>query len=198
VRARCGLPAGRRLVGIVARLEPIKNHRLLLDAFARLAPARPDVDLVLVGDGSLRAALEAQAEAAGVRGRVHFPGVVRDTPPLYRELDAFVLCSQAEGTPMSVLEAMASGLPVASTAVGGIPYLLDEGACGRLVPRGDAAALAGALAGLLDDRGAAAGLGAAARARAVARLSEAAMLDAYEAAYRALLARRPAAGRPIA
>jgi glycosyltransferase involved in cell wall biosynthesis len=195
VRRRHGLPVGRRLVGIVARLEPIKNHRVLVDAFARIAAAHPDADLVLVGDGSQRAALEAQAAAAGVGARVHVTGVVGDTPPVYRELDAFVLCSQLEGTPMSVLEAMATAVPVVSTAVGGIPHLVDGGACGRLVPRGDAPALAGAIAELLAAPGDAARLGALGRARAEAHLSESAMLDAYEAAYATLLRGRRAGRR---
>jgi glycosyltransferase involved in cell wall biosynthesis len=99
VRARHGLPARRRLVGIVARLEPIKNHRLLIDAFARLAGARPDVDLVFVGDGSLRAPLEAQAAAAGVRDRLHVvTGVVASRAGLTASSTRSCLCSQLEGT----------------------------------------------------------------------------------------------------
>lgn len=192
--ARLGLPNARRLVGTVARLAPVKNQALLVEAFARVAARHPDADLVFVGTGELREALGARAAALGVAGRVHFPGAVADTPPAYRDLDVFALPSFAEGTSMSVLEAMSTGLPVVATAVGGTPHLLDGGRCGLLVPSGDADALAAALDRLLGDRGAAQSLGAAARARAEADFSEDAMLDAYERFY-ARAAGARAAGR---
>lgn len=182
LRARLGLPADRPLVGTVARLVPVKHQALLVEAFARLVAAGTAADLVIVGEGELRGALEAQARALGVADRVHLPGATDDTAPVYRALDAFVLCSLAEGTSISVLEAMASGTPVVATAVGGTPALLDAGACGALVPSGDAGALAAAIADALASP-AARERAARARARAVAHYGAAAMAAGYERVY---------------
>lgn len=175
--------ASHGVIGTVARLEPIKNQALLLDAFARLRADLPAARLVLVGDGSLRASLEAQARALGIAEAVTFAGLHADTAPVYRGFDVFVLCSNLEGTSISALEAMASGTPVVATAVGGTPALLGGGELGVLVPPRDPAALAGALSALLRDPARRASLGAAARARVEAAFSTDAMVDGYEMLY---------------
>jgi glycosyltransferase involved in cell wall biosynthesis len=179
VRAPLGLGPDVPLVGIVARLAPVKDHACLIEAFALVHQRRPDAVLALVGDGPLRGALEAQVKSLGLASVVRFAGPASSMPPIYRDLDVFVLSSTAEGTSVSVLEAMATGLPVVATAVGGTPALLDGGSAGLLVPSGDPTALAGALVDLLDDPARRRALGAAARLRAERLFSERAMVDRY-------------------
>jgi glycosyltransferase involved in cell wall biosynthesis len=175
---------GRIVVGCVARFEPVKNHELLLRAFQAARRSRPELLLVLVGDGTLRPQAEAQARSLGVADAVRFAGDHRDTAPWYRCFDAFVLASRAEGTSMSILEAMASGCSIIATDVGGNRALLGEDGAGRLVPSGDASALAAAMAQLGPSQGTAARLGSPARSRAIQLYSHGAMVERYEALYR--------------
>ncbi|HSA57281.1 MAG TPA: glycosyltransferase [Gemmatimonadaceae bacterium] len=171
------------IMGHVARLAAEKNQMLLLDAFARVARDVPGAHLVIAGDGPLRESLRMRATASPAGNRIHFLGVRGEMAELYREFDLFVLPSLAEGTSMSVLEAMASGLSIVATAVGGTPDLLDGGKCGVLVPAGDAEALASALIGLTRDDERRTALGCAARKRAVECYSEERMVEAYLALY---------------
>jgi len=137
------------IVGTVGRLEPIKNPMLLVEAFIRLVKSSPDrgdrLRLALVGDGSLKAALRARLDAAGLADRVWLPGSRSDIPDILRALDCFVLPSRAEGTSCTLQEAMATGLPSIATAVEGNTALLENGRLGRLVRVDDAEALADAL-----------------------------------------------------
>lgn len=144
------LPQDAPLVGIIGRLVPVKNHALFLEAAARLHRERPDVRFVVIGDGALRPALEAQAAALGLSDCVTFTGWLREMPAVYSDLDVLVISSFNEGTPVPIIEALASGCAVVATAVGGVADLLDNGAFGLLVPSGDAAALATALCRALD------------------------------------------------
>jgi len=123
----------------VARLEPQKNPLLLLKAFSRLSG--PSVHLVFLGDGSLREQLAAYAQSHHLSGRVHFLGKRDDVPSVLAASDVFVLASDWEGNPLAVMEAMAAGLPVIATEVGGIPELVRSGEHGLLVKAGDCAAL---------------------------------------------------------
>lgn len=141
--------AGARLL-CVARLVPAKNHALLLRTVARLRESGRDVSLTLVGDGPLRGALEERARELGISQRVRFAGRRTDTPAFYRDCDLFVLLSDYEGMPMSIIEAMASGLPVVATRAGGVAELVDDGVNGALV-EADAAAAAEAIAAICDD-----------------------------------------------
>lgn len=141
--------AGVRLL-CVARLAPAKNHALLLRTVARLRESGRDVSLTLVGDGPLRGALEERARELGISQRVRFAGRRTDTPAFYRDCDLFVLLSDYEGMPMSIIEAMASGLPVVATRAGGVAELVDDGVNGALV-EADAAAAAEAIAAICDD-----------------------------------------------
>jgi glycosyltransferase involved in cell wall biosynthesis len=183
LRDRFGVPPDAPLVGTVARFSPVKNQTLLLDAFAAVRREEPRARLALVGDGPLREELAARAAALGIADAVHFAGLTPDPAAAYRDLDAFALSSLSEGTSISVLEAMASGVPVVATAVGGTPALLDGGACGALVPSGDAAALADRLLAALRDPAARAAAERA-RGRAVDVYSLHAMTAGYERLYR--------------
>lgn len=139
------IPVDAPLAGIVGRLVPIKNHALFLEAAARVRQDIPNAHFVIVGDGETRPAIEAQIKALGLSDCVTLTGWVRDVAPVYGDLDALVISSLNEGTPVSIIEALAAGCPVVATSVGGLPDLLDHGALGALVPSGDAATLASAL-----------------------------------------------------
>ncbi|WP_159628355.1 TIGR03088 family PEP-CTERM/XrtA system glycosyltransferase [Massilia puerhi] len=177
------------VIGSVGRLQDVKDQATLVDAFAllcRMLPQEP-LRLVLVGDGPLRASLAAQVAANGLQDRVWLAGARADVAPVMRGFSLFALSSIAEGTPVTLLEAMASGLPVVSTAVGGIPDLVADGANGALVPPSNPQALAQALAAYVRDRALAQAHGAAGRARVERQYSMQAMLEAYLALYDGLL-----------
>lgn len=153
----------RPKIGIVAKLSWIKGHRYLLDAMPDVLSRHPDAVLMIIGDGPLRALLEARAEELDISGSVFFVGARDDVPSLLKALDIFVLASTSEGSPNAVLEAMAARLPVVATAVGGVPEMLMDGGSGILVPPKDPRAIASALSELLDDRARAASMGRAGR-----------------------------------
>lgn len=144
-RQAWNISADAPLIGIVGRLVPVKNHALFMDAAARVRVQFPNARFAIVGDGETRPAVEAQVEALGLRDAVLFTGWQRDLAPLYSDLDMLVISSLNEGTPVSVIEALAASCPVVATAVGGLPDLLDHGALGRLVTPGDPDALAQAM-----------------------------------------------------
>jgi glycosyltransferase involved in cell wall biosynthesis len=148
-RESLGLTPDDRAILIVARLEPVKGHAVLLHAFRQLLESVPNAVLLLAGDGSLRSSLESLAANLGIGARVRFLGTRRDIPNLLAATDAFVLSSLEEGLPMSVLEAMAARTPVVATAVGGLPSVIRPGETGWLVPPDNATALAAGLAAAL-------------------------------------------------
>ncbi len=182
VRARLGLDPARRYIGSIARFHPVKDQAMLLHAFARVASARDDVDLLLVGDGPLRGTLTDLCRSLGIEGRVQFLGIRADVPEILRALDVFALTSLSEAASLTLLEAMASGIPVVVTAVGGNPELVRHGVDGLHVPRGDAAAAAAAMLQILSDPSLASQMGRAAHQRVVERYQ----LDATVAAYLSL------------
>lgn len=185
------------VIGTVARIQDVKNHKGLVEGFIALRALLPDqhhrLRLSIVGDGPLLPALRAQVEAAGLQDVVWLPGSRGDIPALLQGFSLFVLPSIAEGTPVSLLEAMACGLPAVVSDVGGMPEVVTENVHGALVPVGDAAALAAALARYAMDAALCRAHGAAGRQRVIERYSMAAMLDAYLALYDGLCARK--AGR---
>jgi glycosyltransferase involved in cell wall biosynthesis len=143
-------------IGTVARLVPVKDLGLLLDAVALVAQEVPQVRAIIVGDGSERAALERRSSEQDLAGRVEFLGRVTPARPVLARFDVFALSSASEGIPISALEAMDEGLPVVATAVGGLPETVQDGVTGFLVKRAPdraatAVALAGRLAELLRD-----------------------------------------------
>jgi glycosyltransferase involved in cell wall biosynthesis len=150
IRDRLGLPPGARIAANVAALVPHKGHATLVNAAKGLERRFPDLHWVVAGRGQLKEQLETQIEQVGLRGRVHLIGHIDQPERLIADADLFVMSSQEEGLGTSVLEAMALGIPVASTTAGGLPELLGQGA-GLLVPPRDPAALARAVARILDD-----------------------------------------------
>lgn len=143
-------PATSKLVGIVGRLVDIKNHALFFEAAQRVIQQRQDVHFVVVGDGELRADLEQQVASLNLQSYVTFTGWVKDLAPLLHTLDILALTSNNEGTPVSIIEAMAAGVPIVATAVGGVPDVLDNGRLGTLVLAHDSQAFADALIQVLD------------------------------------------------
>ncbi len=144
------LPADARLVGIVGRLVPIKNHRLFLEAAALVRRQRSDVHFVVVGDGECRAGLEQAVQELGLSQDVSFVGWVQQVGEVLHELSVVALTSNNEGTPVSVIEAMVAGVPVVATAVGGVPDVLEGGRLGLLAAPGDAQGFAEAVLRALD------------------------------------------------
>ena len=145
------IPESSPIVGVVARLEAEKGHRTLLDAWPAVQSAHPEAWLLIVGEGSERNALEAQAAGLGISGRVVFAGRREDVPAVTAALDVAVLPSYREAQGLSVLEAMALSRPVVASRVGGIPEMIEDGVTGLLVPPNDPPALAGAINRLLSD-----------------------------------------------
>jgi glycosyltransferase involved in cell wall biosynthesis len=178
---------GAFVVGTVGRAAPEKNQALLIRAMAPLLG--PTTRLVIAGDGPSLPALRELAIALGVAGFVHLLGNRTDVPDVLRALDVFVLSSTTEGLPLVIPEAMATGLPVVATRVGGVPNVIDDGRTGFLVPSEDVEALRSRLAALRDDPAARRALGATARATALERFSSERMHRDYLAVYERVLAR---------
>jgi glycosyltransferase involved in cell wall biosynthesis len=166
-RRRLGLRPDEFVVGTLCRLEPVKGAEDLLRAFLLAAAGRPGLRLIFGGDGPLRDRLLDLARQAGRADRVVIDGSWVRPEDFLPALDLFVLASRNEGMGRALVEAMAIGLPVAATAVGGVPEVLEEGRAGILVPPGDEEALAAAITRLAGDPRLAADLGRKARARAV-------------------------------
>jgi glycosyltransferase involved in cell wall biosynthesis len=185
-RQRHGLEPEAIVLTHVGRFAPPKNHALLIEAFAQVRTHTP-LYLLLVGGGELEDAVRQQVVELGLQERVRFLGVRADVPAILNASDLFVLSSRWEGNPMSVMEAMAAGLPVVSTAVGGVPELVREGETGLLVPSGDAAALARALQALVDDPARREAMGKAARQHAITHFDIRHTVRQYEALYERLL-----------
>jgi L-malate glycosyltransferase len=186
LRQQLGLDPARRYVANIARFHPVKDQAMLLRAFREVAAARPDVDLLLVGDGRLRPELEKLVRELGIEPRVRFLGVRFDVPDILRAIDVFALTSVSEAASLTLLEAMASALPVVVTEVGGNPEMVRHKSEGLLVPRGDAGAAAAALLHLLDNPAAAAAMGAASHARVLERYRLEQTIEAYFRLYQRL------------
>lgn len=172
----------------VGRLVAIKQVDLLLRACARVFAVHPRALLLVAGDGESRAELEALTARLGLGDRVRFLGWQTDLAALYAGIDIVALSSINEGTPVAVIEAMAAGRAVLSTAVGGVPDLIDDGRTGRLVPAGDEAALAAALGELIENADLRRRLGIAARSDVLARFGDERLVREMDRLYRDTLA----------
>ena len=182
-RARYGIASGEFAIGVVAALERRKAHDVLLHALAATLSKLPPLRVLFCGDGSERAALARLTRELGLESRVRFLGELGQVADVLAALDLFVLPSRHEGLGVAVLEAMAAGVPVVASAVGGLPEAVDDGRTGLLVPPEDPRALGVAIAELAADVERARRMGIAGRARVLAEFSMERMADAYEALY---------------
>jgi glycosyltransferase involved in cell wall biosynthesis len=200
-RALTGFGADCIVIGSVGRIQDVKDHAGLVDAFillrARLPQLRARLRLVIVGAGPLLPELRAKVDGAGLAGQVWLPGARSDVAEILGELDVFAMSSLAEGTPGSALEAMASGLPVVGTRVGGIPEVIDENVTGALVPPADPSAMAEALARYVLAPELASRHGAAGRERILRKYNMPAMVAAYQSMYDTLCERKTKFRRPV-
>ena len=177
-----------RVVGTAARLVPVKGLFDLIQAFAVVRSDVDDVRLEIAGSGPERPRLEREVEMLRLTSAVNFLGWRRDLLQLLPTWDVFAQASLEEGFGIAALEAMAAGLPVVATRVGGVPELVKDGETGWLVPRGDVPALAAGLRTLLLDRDTRLAMGAAARARVAASFSVEQMVANVSAVYDDVLA----------
>jgi glycosyltransferase involved in cell wall biosynthesis len=178
------------IIGAVAGFRPEKGHDVLIDAMRLLGTAAPAATLLLLGDGPLRGAVERSVARLGLADRVIFAGGRRDVDRLLPACDLVVLPSREEGVPVSALEAMACGLPVVATRVGGTPEVVEEGRTGLLVPPCDARAIAAAVLHLLRNPERARSLGKEGRDRVLARFEAREMVRRTTDLYGDLMERR--------
>jgi glycosyltransferase involved in cell wall biosynthesis len=150
-RAALGLEPDHVAIGSVGRLEPQKRFDLLIEAFATLHSTNPQLRLVIAGDGSLRKPLEAQRQALGLQDSVILTGHVTNVIDIHHGLDVFAQSSDYEGTPNSVLEAMAMETPIVATEAGGTAELVHDGVHGRIIPIGDVGRLVSGIQAALGD-----------------------------------------------
>ncbi len=176
------------VVGVVARLTPEKDHDTLLEAFALLAKERFDAVLIVVGDGPMLGRAREAARRLGIESAVRFTGTRLDVPELLSAFDVFAMSSREEGLGITLIEAMAAGLPVVATAAGGIPEIVQNELTGYLVPPGDPRRLADALLDVLADPARARRMGAEGRKRAEQQFGLSRMIGAYEQLYAELAA----------
>jgi glycosyltransferase involved in cell wall biosynthesis len=183
-RGRLGVRPGATAIGCVGELIRRKGHSFLLDAVVEIRRGyESPLQLVLVGDGVERGALESQAGRLGIDDIVTFAGQVEGAGPLLKALDVFVMPSLMEALPFALLEAMAGGVPPVATSVWGIPEVVRDGETGLLVPPADSQALASAIMRLLADPGLRKRLGAASRRLAERKFSLESMVSQTVAVY---------------
>ncbi|AGA26786.1 glycosyltransferase [Singulisphaera acidiphila] len=190
VRREIGVAPGDLLVAHVARLEAIKDHGTAIRTLEQLIRIQGNARLVIVGDGPEAGRIEAMIRDRGLEAHVRMLGHRLDVPKLLRAADLALLTSVSEGIPLSLIEAMAAGLPVVSTRVGGVPEVVEEGRTGFLAPAGDSVTLAGHLALLAGDRDLRTRLGRAGRERVWAMFSEDQMVASYIQIYREVAGQR--------
>ena len=181
-RARFGISGDESIIGIVARLEPVKDHITLLKAFSRIRKENA-AHLLIIGDGSQRKFLEQECNALGITNFVTFTGVRTDIPDLLKLIDIFVLCSREEGLPLSLLEAMASAKAIVATKVGAIPNIIQNNNTGLIVPSQSSDDLAHALVILLSNTQLALQLGASAQSFVKCEYDENYMVTSYIRVY---------------
>ena len=180
VRDEFGLDPEAPLVGIVAALRSEKNHVMLVRAAAELREQYPDAHWLIIGDGPTRDAIETLSAELGTDDRVHLLGTRHDTPRLIAALDVFTLCSLNEASPVSILEALACGVPCVATDVGSISESVREGVTGHLIPSEDVGAMTTAIAGLLGCPSRRTSMGTAGRQLVLSNGSLESMVEGYQ------------------
>jgi glycosyltransferase involved in cell wall biosynthesis len=185
-----GIGDERFVVGWIGRMTAVKRTDVVLRSFRRLRDDGVDAVLCMVGDGPDRRSVEDLAGELGVMRDSLFPGYQEDVGPFFAAFDVFVLPSGNEGTPVTAIEALASGCPVVATRVGGVPDVVTDGADGFLVEPGDVEALAARLAQLAGDRDLRTRMGAAGRERMLSRYAVDRLIDDIDRLYRDLLAQK--------
>jgi len=180
------------LVGIIGRLTAVKNHKLLFEAIRFLKDESPDLNVrfLIIGDGELRSSLESCAANLGIREWVQFVGWRKDIPRVYADLDIVALTSLNEGTPLSIIEAMAAHKAVVATAVGGVPDLVEDKKNGWLVDSNDAAKLKQALSILLKDEKLRNKIGQTAGLHVYERYSKEQLIENVENLYKDLVTKK--------
>lgn len=181
------LPLDCPVVGLISRLEPVKDPLGFIEAAKIICSAIPNSCFLIVGDGFLRSKVEERARQLGIKEKVIFTGFREDIPEILKTLDLVVLCSLNEGLGISLIEAQAAGIPVIATQVGGIPEVVIDGETGILVLPGKPEALAKAVIGLLQDRPRLLRMGRSAQAWVRSRFSIASMLREYSDLYEKLI-----------
>ncbi len=188
MRTALGLSPGCRVIGSVGRLdEPVKGYAILLQALEILGGSVPEMVCLLCGDGPARAELERKVQERGLTAQVRFLGERQDVPLVLQALDLYVQPSLSEGFGLSVLEAMATGLPVVATHSGGLPEVVQDGVTGDLVPPGDATRLAQRILALLEEPERRAAYGRAGELRARREFPLERMVRGWSTLYRELL-----------
>jgi glycosyltransferase involved in cell wall biosynthesis len=204
LRNRLGIPDGRRVALAMGRMVYVKGFPYLLEAFAKVAGEFPDVTLVLAGGGVLYDEMRLRADSLGLAGRVIMPGPVNreEVPVYFRMADIFVVPSikhesgAVDGLPVVIPEAMAAGLPIIASAVGGIPVLVRNDSNGILVPERDPDALADALRRLLSDPSLCRGYGDRARRIVECSVNYNNVAEYFTLLYREIARRTPPADIP--
>src|SRR3954471_6282510 len=186
-RAALNIDPSAHVVTTVGRLTAIKQQNLFLEVAARVSGKDPSAMFVIAGDGDLRRTLEEQARSLGIDHRVRFLGWRRDLAAIYAASDLLLLTSRNEGTPVALIESLASGVPGVSTDVGGVRDVLTNESTGITAPDGDAAALAGGVLRLLADETRRRSMGAAGRTAMLERFGIERLVADVEALYRSLL-----------
>jgi glycosyltransferase involved in cell wall biosynthesis len=189
-RRELQLPADAPVVATVGRLTAIKQHRLFLDTFKRVLAVHSDAIAIIAGDGELRDELTAYAATLGLADRVRLIGWRRDLPTIYAATNVFLLTSRNEGTPVALIEAMASAVPGVSTDVGGVRDVIGGNDTGRTAPFGDADGLAKAINELLASKDLREAMGLRARDRVLAHYDITRLVGDIATLYRELLSER--------
>jgi glycosyltransferase involved in cell wall biosynthesis len=187
-RERLGVTADRHVISTVGRLTAIKDHRLFLETARLVAGGDPAALFLIAGDGELRNDLAAMARASGIADCTRFLGWQRDLTTVYGATDVFLLTSRNEGTPVALIEALASGVPGVSTDVGGVRDVIEDGVSGLLAPFGDARALASHVTLLLHEPAMARAMGERGRRAVIRRYQIDRLVGDVDALYRELRA----------
>ena len=180
IRSELGIETDAPVVGILAALRPEKNHELFLRGAAEISENLPSCRFIVIGDGPCREPLEGLAQELGIAERVRFIGSRSDVPEILRAIDVLALTSHNEASPVSILEALATGVPVVSSEVGSVPEVVVPGETGSLFQPGDLGAFVEATSSLLDGPDLRKRMGEEGRRRVCQRWSLEAMVSGYE------------------